>query len=204
LRSSEKRYTYNRLSGDSAGLVARGGPRARKDPFLAKVKTMSKRIIIVLVAAVALGAGLAWADKDAHPEGIPLLGTIVQWRYPDAKILLDGSTRATGGPAVLGVPSNRFEGVMTTPDPVEKVARFYTEKLAALPVPVPAEPEAKAKDPEPKVVFEQDDSKGRPIQVRVFVVNQRGVATTLVVSRGDGEKVTHIALSQFRWFDDLK
>jgi hypothetical protein len=162
---------------------------------------MSSKTVIGIVALVALGAiWTAVKANDAPSEGVPLLGTLVQWQYPGSQIQLNGSVKASDA-KTPGVESARFEGMMTTPDAVEKVARFYTEKLAVAAVPVPQDPKAEAKTSDAKSVFEQDDSKGRPVQVRVVVVNNLSRSTTLVISRADGETQTHIAWSQYLYFD---
>jgi hypothetical protein len=44
-----------------------------------------------------------------------------------------------------------------------------------------------------KAVSEQDDSDGRPVTVRVIVVNKADTSTTVVISRARGEGETHIA-----------
>jgi hypothetical protein len=48
----------------------------------------------------------------------------------------------------------------------------------------------------------QDDSDGRPVSLRVIVVNKADTATTLVISRTDSEKETHIVWLHYLRLDD--
>ena len=120
--------------------------------------------------------------------------TLSEWRYPDST-WVDGATMSDGGtPPVQAI---KFKTILTTPDPIEKVIAFYAKKLGA---DEPAgSPPAKAKTPtsEPNSVSVQDDSKGRPLTLRVMVVNQGETSTTLVISRAEGETKTHISWSHY-------
>jgi hypothetical protein len=114
--------------------------------------------------------------------------------------MLGGATMSDGGnPLVVDV---NCRAILTTPDPIEKVVAFYAKKLGT--PPAPGEPGAGAavKEADAKAVSIQDDSAGRPLTLRVFVVNRADTATTLVVSRAAGEKETHIAWTHYRWFEE--
>ena len=60
-------------------------------------------------------------------------------------------------------------------------------------------PSTKAEDvvPDGKSVSIQDDSQGRTVAIRVIVVHKAGTSTTLVISRANDEKETHIAWSHY-------
>ena len=112
--------------------------------------------------------------------GISLMQTLEEWRYPDCQML--GARMSDGGnPRVEDI---LCRAILTTPDPVDKVIQFYTDQAAA-------------SGDDNKSVVDQDDSKGRPVSVRVIVVNRTVTTTTLVISRADAEKQTHIAWSHY-------
>jgi hypothetical protein len=121
-----------------------------------------------------------------------LLGILAEWKYPDSKMLA-GASMSDGGHL-----SVKCEAVLTTTDSVEKVAEFYAKKAA--------KPAAKAdvnkglarpEDFDHRVLANQDDSKGRPMALRIVSIHQHKSSTTLVISRATGEKETHIAWSHF-------
>jgi hypothetical protein len=116
---------------------------------------------------------------SAQERKVSLLQTLAEWKYPDAS-LFDGASMSDAG--IPPMQAVKCTAVLTTPDPIEKVIEFYTEKL-------------KAADDRP--VSAQDDSKGRPLTLRVFVVDRVGSSTTLAISRAEGEKETHIAWTHF-------
>ncbi len=155
-----------------------------------------------LIAVCAAGLVIAWLSstlESAIPKGTPLIGTIVNWRYPDAEINGDRKTKVSDAATMRGgirtLPSTRMETIMTTPDSFEKVVAFYTEKFGI------SEDDSKRVDaPEGgQSVFGQDDSKDRPLSLRVISVNRDDTATTIVISRSTDESLTHIAWSQYGW-----
>lgn len=139
------------------------------------------------------------AESPAPAEGTTLIGTIVNWRYPDAEIDGNGQTKMTDGASMRGgvrtTQSTRLETVMTTPDSFEKVVEFYEKKYG-----VTDDGAQRVDAPEGgQSVFSQDDSKDRPLSLRVISVNRDDTATTIVISRSPNEKLTHIAWSQYHW-----
>ena len=150
------------------------------------------------VSAVLLAAPLLIRAQAAPPEQMTLLGTHAEWKYPGSNLPSGARMSDGGNPRVQSV---KCEAVLTTPDPIEKVIGYYTEKFGT------GEPsdrqagEAKANKGEARSVSVQDDSKGRPVTLRVFVVNKADTSTALVISRAQGEKETHIAWSHYRRFD---
>lgn len=142
--------------------------------------------------------GLMWAgvraEDPAPAGGVTLLGTLEEWLYPDAKFggaeISDGDNRT--------LISAKCQAVLTTSDPVEKVAKYYTEKFVSGPA------ELGQTVPVSQTVSEQSDSEGRPVELRVMVVTRAKSSTTLVISRAKGEDRTHIAWSHYMHLGDLK
>ena len=133
------------------------------------------------MSAALVAMALTLAPARATPDGISLLQTLEEWKYPGSTMLGGASMSDGGNPEIVDL---KCRAILTTPDTVEAVARFYAEKTGEAP--------AKA------AVCTEDDSKGRPIAVRIIAVHQADISTTLVISRGEGEKETHIAWSQYR------
>jgi hypothetical protein len=129
---------------------------------------------------LAFATLVARSNVAATPqEQISLMQTLAAWKYPDTQ-MPNGASMSDGGNP--GVQSIKCAAVLTTPDPIDKVIAFYTEKLGP---------------GEARSVAVQDDSKGRPVTLRVFVVNKADTSTTLAISRAEGEKETHIAWSHY-------
>jgi hypothetical protein len=175
-----------------------------RTPFV-RFHALSLIILAVCCAAVCatwLGSPVlraAKARQEATKSPLTLLGTLSEWKYPGST-MLDGAAMSDGGnPSVVDV---NCRAVLTTPDPIEKVVKFYEDKMVPPPAGVGpnAVPEAKAE--ESKAVSTQDDSEARPVKIRVIVVNKADTTTTLVISRGENEKATHIAWTNYRWFRD--
>jgi hypothetical protein len=126
--------------------------------------------------ALALLATLSPRPGFSAPsDGISLLQTLAEWKYPGSDHLDGLSMSDAGMPPMQAI---KCEAILTTPDPVDKVVAFYVEKL---------------KKDAAKTISSQDDSKARPVTLRVIVVNRVDTSTTLVISRAEGEKETHIA-----------
>jgi hypothetical protein len=138
-------------------------------------------------------------ESESPAEGKTLIGTIVNCRYPDAEIDGDGRTSMSDGATMRGGGrtrvSTRLQTVMTTPDSFEKVVEFYVKKFGV------TEDDTQRVDAPAggQSVFSQDDSKDRPLSLRVISVNRDDTATTIVISRSPDEKLTHIAWSQYHW-----
>jgi len=153
------------------------------------------------MSAVLLAAPLlspAQATQATPPARMTLLGTLAEWKYPGSK-MLGGATMSDGGNPL--VPDVRCQAILTTPDAIEKVAKFYSEKVGTPPATGGQNARAKVKEADAKAVYTQDDSEGRPVTLRVIVVTKADTTTTLVISRVKSEKETHIAWSHYRRFD---
>ena len=130
--------------------------------------------------ALALVATLSPRPGFSAPSnGISLLQTLAEWKYPGSDHLGGPSMSDAGIPPMQAI---KCKAILTTPDPADKVVAFYVEKL---------------KKDAAKTIASQDDSKGRPLTLRVFVVNKADTSTTLVISRAEGEEETHIAWSHY-------
>lgn len=158
------------------------------------------RFLAVLLLLIPLSAGALLATaKEPQPkkkdqpaeEVLSLFGMLGEWQYPDSK-LHGSATLGDGG--VIGIQSIKCHAVVTTPDSVDAVRRYYEDKLAN-------RNEGAAGDnrrTDGKAVDFLDDSAERPLQLHVVTVNEEDRSTTLVISRGEGESLTHIAWSHFR------
>ena len=147
------------------------------------------------VASSALAAAHCHGTARAtQPGGASLLGTLAEWNYPGSKLLDGANMRDGGNPRV---PSVLCRAVLTTPDAFEKVTAFYAEKVGTSQPPGQKEAKAGAGEADGKSVSAQDDSGGRPVKLRVIVVNRADAATTLVISRAEAESETHIAWSHY-------
>lgn len=153
-----------------------------------------KRIALAALGVLALACNLALADDPPAKKNVTLLGMLSEWQYPGSQF----HGAETSDAAVSGVSSIKSKAVLTTPDSADKVVAYYREKLKV----DAAGRNLGEKDGQrittPRSVSIQDDSNGRPLKLYVIAVNEAGTSTTLVVSRSEGEKTTHIAWSQFR------
>ncbi len=143
---------------------------------------------LAAVAIVAVATVVLRASQDHQPEQErSLLQTLAKWQYPGST-MLDGASMSDGGNPTL--QSVKCKAILTTPDPIDKVIAYYSEKLKP---PAKKDGDATIKESDAKSVTTQNDSQDRPVTVRVIVVNKADTSTTLVISRANGEKETHIA-----------
>lgn len=151
----------------------------------------------VIVASTA-GFDLVWAgsppaDEPAR-EGVTLMGILSEWKYPGSQMLGGASMSDGGNP---NVPSLKCQAILTTPDSVEKVAAFYAKQLNDSRTAGAQKDAGGVKGTNAKSVSTQDDSQGRPVRIRILVVNKAETSTTLVISRAEDEQETHIAWSHY-------
>lgn len=163
----------------------------------------TQRMIILALGATAMSSALLAIPllspaQSTQPARMTLLGTLSEWKYPGSD-MPSGAVMSDGG--IPRVQSVKCAAVLTTPDPIEKVIGYYAERFGTGESPDRQAEKAGAKKGEARSVSVQDDSQGRPVTLRVFVVNKADTSTTLVISRADGEKETHIAWSHYRRFD---
>jgi hypothetical protein len=155
-----------------------------------------RRVSLFIALSLALFCWNAISAIAKEGEPVTLIGTIVKWRYPDAEIsnseMSDAATTDASGKRT--VPSTLLKTTMTTPDSVQKVIAFYEDLLKR----------DAAKDSRlgigttvgRSVVF-SDESEGRPFEFHLIVVNFENTATTLVITRGENEELTHISWKQY-------
>lgn len=124
----------------------------------------------------------------AANDGTTLLGTLAEWTYPGAKF--NGGRMSDGGNRTL--QSVKCQAVLTSQDSVDEIVKFYTEKFVS----GPADPSIVTEVAQS--VSDQDDSGGRPLDLRIITINRATSSTTLVISRAKGEELTHIAWSHYK------
>jgi hypothetical protein len=156
-------------------------------------------IVVAGIALIFASRLSAFAADDAEPPRVTLLGSLAEWMYPEAT-MPHGATMSDGNYAAA--MSVHCHAVLETKDDFAKVIAFYEKALAA------PEADATAGDAaedgprgHAQSVATVDDSEGRPVKVRVITETRPRVSTTLVISQGAGEEVTHIAWSQHREFE---
>jgi hypothetical protein len=148
-----------------------------------KIRTALALAVPGCLALLATAGFLAPAR--ATQEQVSLMQTIEEWRYPGSTQLGGASMSDGGNPEI---PDLTCKANLTTPDPIQDVIRFYVGKVGDVP----------AKAVESQAVVTQDDSKDRPVTLRIISVHKASASNTIVISRGEGEKLTHIAWSQYR------
>jgi hypothetical protein len=149
-------------------------------------------VVVLIVGAVTFEAVVAVSRTPARaaaPGTMSLMQVLSEWKYPDAAMPSGASMSDAGAP---GIPAARCQAVLTTPDSLDKVIAFYEEKMKAGGN-TAADVAEERKGPRDQSVTVLDDSRGRPVAVRVIAINRRDSSTTLVISRGNGERETHIA-----------
>jgi hypothetical protein len=143
---------------------------------------------LAAMAIVAVATVVLKASQDRQPDQErSLLQTLAKWQYPGST-MLDGASMSDGGNPTL--QSVKCKALLTTADPIDKVIAYYSEKLET---PAKKDDDVAIKGSDAKSVTIQNDSQDRPVTVRVIVVNKTDTSTTLVISRANGEKETHIA-----------
>jgi hypothetical protein len=149
---------------------------------------------LAVLAILAMATVVLHASQDVHPKrSRSLMQLITQWKYPGST-LQGGASMGDGGNRSL--QSGKCKAILTTPDPIDRVIAYYAEKFEVPPVP---EPGGNGREGDARSVATQNDSQGRPVTIRILVVNTADASTTLVISRDEGEKETHIAwLHYFR------
>ncbi len=144
-------------------------------------------LVLTIIATIKAGSPPAPAEPK---HSVTLLSTLEDWKYPDSKMPHGASMSTAEVPP--SIPSIRCQAILTTPDSFNKVVRFYNKKIGISP-----ETNEAGKGGEPKSVSVQSDSDGRPTAIEVISVRTKHASTTLVISRAEGEKETHIAWSHY-------
>ena len=152
---------------------------------------MRRQIANLCVCLMLVGSAM-----NAAAAPVSLMGTIVRWQYPKASINhAKGSDAATiDAEGNRTVPSTVFEANMTTEASVAQVIQYYHELLTRN----PKNDEKVGIQPEKgRSVLFRDESKGRPFELHVILVNSETTSTTLIVSRGADEEQTQITWKQY-------
>jgi len=151
-----------------------------------------------LTAVIQLFATCAFATcrVAVADEPVSLMGSIAQWAYPKSAVngaeMSDAATVDSEGNRT--VQSIVCKTTMSTDDPVEMVLAFYKMKLA---LDENADAETKEALKGGRSVLVSDDSDGRPFALHTILVNTATTSTTLIISRADSEKQTHIVWKHY-------
>jgi hypothetical protein len=143
--------------------------------------------VLSIIATIKAGSPPASTEPK---QSVTLMTTLEAWKYPDSQ-MPHGASMATAE-VPPSIPSIKCQAILTTPDSFTKVVHFYNKKIGISP-----ETNEAAKGGEPKSVTVQSDSQGRPTAIQVISVRTKHTSTTLVISRAEGEKETHIAWSHY-------
>ena len=201
LKGSVSDVSVTEIAGSVFAICDREPPNpSRRIPIMRRLPTILV-VGAVTMALVSLAPVLIPAVRADGTGQVSLMQTLAEWKYPDSK-MLGGASMSDGGDRL--VQSVKCRAVLTTPDPIEKVVDFYSKKLATPPDVIL--PSTKAEDlvPDGKSVSIQDDSQGRTVALRVIVVHKANASTTLVISRANDEKETHIAWLHYIRFGEKR
>jgi hypothetical protein len=152
---------------------------------------------VAAVSVLFLAAPLLSPAHATPPTRMTLLETLAEWKYPDSN-MPSGAVISDGGNPLL--QSVKCAAVLTTPHPIEKEIEYFADKFGTGESSDRQAEKREAKKDDPRSISVQDDSKGRPVTLRVFVVNKADTSTTLVISRAEAEKDTLIAWSHYQRF----
>lgn len=152
----------------------------------------------ITTAIILVAAQLVRPVQATQQTGITLMTVLSEWKYPGSNMPSGASMSDGGNPRLQSI---KCRAILTTPDPIEKVIKFYSDKLET---PVAQKTAAEAKDAGAKSVSSQDDSRERAVTLRVIVVNKADTSTTLVISRAEAEKETHIAWLHYMRLGDVR
>jgi hypothetical protein len=136
-------------------------------------------------AACLLATVLFLSPVQATPQQITFMQTLEEWKYPGSAMPSGGQMSDGGNPEIADLTC---KAILTTPDSFDDVVAFYAKKTG----------EAPAKAADAQAVVTQDDSKERPVEVKIISVHKADRSNTLVISRAKAEKETHIAWSHYR------
>ena len=156
------------------------------------VRTSSTGFALLIV-------GLATVSLCHANEGKSLMGMISQWQYPGSTMsgatMSDGETVGANGERTR--PSIKCKTVLSTPDAMSKVIEYYETKLKPAATAESSSSQPKAAIDSGRSVSSHDDSENRPVAIHIIVVNTDNESTTLVISRGETESMTHIAWTHY-------
>ncbi len=156
----------------------------------------AKLTVAVVIALVAVTVAGTTTAEPEPAENVTLLGMLEEWKYPDAEF--HGATASDGG--VAGVVSTKCQAVLTTTDSFDTVADYYFDHLEVAEADRQRDGTFKSEKAVARSVAVQDDSEGRPVKLRTFIVNDADSSTAIVISRAADERETHIAWSHYRRF----
>jgi hypothetical protein len=160
------------------------------------------RLFKMTSAPIALLASMLLTSPGNAQEPASLLTTLAAWKYPGSEMsgatLSDAATVNSAGQRTR--PSVQYMAVLTTKDPVPKVLEHYRAQLQPAADSKTALQKADSTPDAGRSVTFHADSKGRPLAIEIINVNTATNSTTLVISRAEGESLTHIAWSLYQRF----
>lgn len=162
---------------------------------MVRIQTMlGNRIAIAAFGVLAIACNRRLGGDPPSKNNVTLLSTLSEWQYPGSKFNGAESSDAD----VSDISSIKNKAMLTTPDSAEKVVAFYRQKLKVDSTGKNLGEKDGERITTKRSVSIQDNSDGRPLKLYIIAINETSSSTTLVVSRCEGEKTTHIAWSNFR------
>jgi hypothetical protein len=149
-------------------------------------------IVVAGIALIFASRLSAFAADEADPPRVTLLGSLAEWMYPDAT-MPHGATMSDG--LYLTNPGVSCSAVLETSDDFNKVVAYYDKQLGPKSGDARKPDGAAAAGPVQSVIV-LDDPSSRATRVRVLMITRPGLTTTLVISQGAKDDVTHIAWVQ--------
>ncbi len=147
-----------------------------------KMGRISILAIPFVVAAIAIAANRAGQAQDWRQR----LG---DWQYPAATVN-NGGSAGGGATGAVNTFLSHASASMTTRDSLDDVVKYYEKKTGCSLTPAPFSGYGRSVDGMTNIF--EDDSKSRPLTLRIFQQHTKVYSLTLVISRGEGEKLTHV------------
>lgn len=151
---------------------------------------------------VSLIAALAATVSCGADGTLSLMSLIAPWQYPGSQThgasMGDAATVNRSGDRT--VQSLLCKAVMTTEDPVPKVVEYYRTKLKKEVDLGRGTRGGESGLESGRSVLFHEDSKDRPLELHIILVNADKSSTTLVISRAETESETHIAWTHYLRF----
>jgi hypothetical protein len=156
------------------------------------MRTALKAGIGGLISLVG-SAGLIWAAQQGEPTGgeaDPQTGASQQgnvgigvWEYPGAEV----TDRSIAGPMSAAM--------MRCADDVDQVVEFYTSQTGIVAARQFEGGQTAYRTADGQRLAAQDQSDDRPVEMCVLVQHTPVYSATVVISRAEGEKETHVAVT---------
>jgi hypothetical protein len=143
-----------------------------------------RRCLTGLIGSIMVLAGVLAGHGTGHAQN-KLNDQLGDWRYPESSPMGSHSS-GTGSPT-------QANAYMRTRDDLETVVRYYEKKTGLSLTPGEITHYARSADGTTNIF--DDDSKDRPLTLRIFEQHTKANSVMLVISRANGETMTHIQAS---------